>query len=354
MSDLQLIKKRIFEEEKIELILEELGCWGISTEQKGELYVAGLPDGDNDRSVQIRNKEGLSSYIRSKGVKGDIFDIVGYIQFELETEKERHENLHKIKYWLCEQLGYLEYIDEFYKVTSDNYKEKPTFNNWLKKACSIEKNIEVTANKTWDLSLLNEYGIVPYLGWVLEGISPTTQRTFGVGIDVRSDRVTFPVHNKNGELIGVKGRYCGRDKKIEDKYKYLYILPCNKSIEFFNLHRALPYIREQKEVLVVEGAKSTMLLDQWGYKNCISIEGDSLSSDQINLLKSLELDTDFIFIWDKDKDLAFIKEEVSRLNGRKRFAVYDKGNLLNAKDSPTDRGKSVFQKLLGSYKYKIS
>jgi DNA primase len=354
MNDFQLIKKRIFEEEKIEHILEELGCWSVTTEQKGELYVAGLPDGDNDRSVQVRNKEGLSSHIRSKGVKGDIFDIVGYIQFELETEKERTDNLHRIKYWICNLLGYLEFVDEFYRVTSDNYEAKPEYNKWLSKACSSNKSSILQFNKTWCSSILNDYGTVPYMGWLTEGISVRTQKAFGVGIDVRSERVTFPIHNKDGELIGVKGRYCGSDSRIEDKFKYLYIIPCNKSIEFFNLHRALPFIDKYKEVLIVEGAKTTMLLDQWGYKNCISIEGDSLSDDQITLLKTLGLDINFVFIWDKDKSLEFIKEEVQRLQGRKRFAVYDKDNYLTEKDSPTDKGKKVFQTLINSYKYKIS
>jgi DNA primase len=52
LSELHEIKKRIHTEEKIEHVLELLECWGIETEQAGKLFVAGLPDGNNSRSVQ--------------------------------------------------------------------------------------------------------------------------------------------------------------------------------------------------------------------------------------------------------------------------------------------------------------
>jgi DNA primase len=352
LSELQEIKKRIYDEEKIELVLELLDCWGISTEQGGKLYVAGLPDGDNPRSVQIKNTESLISNIRSKGINGSIFDIISYILYESDTEEKRKDTLTKSKFWLCQKLDYHEYIDDFYKETSNKVEEKPKYNKWLSNLCCKKKT--VTENKVISPNELDRFGVIPYKNWLDEGLSVRTQRFFQVGIDVKTERITFPVHNKYGEAIGVKARYIGNDNEIKDRYKYLYLIPCNKSIEFFNFHRALPYILSQKEVIIVEGAKTVMYLHQWGFKNAISIEGDSLSDEQIKILKSLGIDIKYIFVWDKDKDAQFIYNEIHKLKGRLRYSIYDKDDLLADKDSPCDKGKDVWITLYSNYQYKIN
>lgn len=353
MTDLQQIKKRIFEEEKIEELLEMMNCDFIGTEQGGSLYTASLPDGSNRRSVQIKNNKDLNSDIRSRGINGDIFTIVSYIVNNIEGKEDINKDLPRSKQWICEKLGYLEFIDEFYKETMYNYDEKPVpeYNSWLKKIQFKENSVQ--ENEILDEETLNKYQIIPFYGWLKEGISSRTQREFQVGIDVYSDRIIFPVHNRYGELIGVKGRYCGDNKKIEDMYKYIYLDPCNKSIEFFNYHRAIPYITKYKEVIVVEGAKTVMILHTWGYKNVISIEGDSMSDRQINILKELGLDIKIIFAWDKDKDLEYVKKEVSRIHGRQRYAIADIENYLEEKDSPTDKGKSVWERLYNENSYRI-
>ncbi len=351
MSELQQIKNKIFIENRIEEWLEHLGCWGIDTEQNGKLYIAGLPDGENKRSVQIKNNENLSSNIRSRGISGDIYSIVSYIIYDADTEEKIKQCLAKSKYWICNKLNYLEYIDEFYKATSDEDPEKPQYNAWLKKF--NKSQIKLQFNEVRPKEILEWYGVVPYYQWYKEGLNISTQKYFQVGIDVNSERITFPIHNKDGELIGVKGRYCGKNKEIEDKYKYLYLVPCNKSIEFFNLHRALPYIKKMKEVIVVEGGKTTMYLKQWGYPNAISIEGDSLSDVQVHLLKELGLDIKYIFAFDKDKDTKFVKNEVSKLKGRLKFGIFDIDDLLEDKDSPTDKGKEVWETLYHNNIYKI-
>ncbi|WP_080845668.1 DNA primase [Cytobacillus gottheilii] len=353
MSEFQEIKKRIHKEEKIEDLLDLLECWDITKEQSGKLIVAGLPDGDNPRSVQVKNNENLTSNIRSKGIDGDVFFLVSYIIYGSDTKEKFQNTLHKSKFWICQKLGYVEYIDEFYKVTSSQHIEKPTYNSWLKKLKS-QSAVNVNENKVHPYKVYNSFGIIPYKGWIDEGLYPSTQKEFEVGIDVNSERITFTVHNRKGELIGIKGRYCGNDEKIKNQYKYIYLLPCNKSIEFFNFHRALPYIEEKKEVIIVEGGKTTMFLHQWGFKNSISIEGDSLSDYQIKILKELGLDIRFIFAYDKGKDAEFVVKEASKLHGRLRYGIYDVENLLEDKDSPTDKGKEVWEHLYLNNQYKIN
>ena len=352
MSELRQIEAKIYNEERIEELLEELGCWGISTEQGGKLYTAGLPDGENSRSVQIKNNENLNSSIRSRGINGSIFDIVSYIIYGSETKEKFDNTLSRSKFWICTKLNYPEFIDDFYKETSDKDEGKPNFNKWL--SSFGDKNTKSNLkNDVLHTDLFNPNNIIPYYGWYKEGLNIRTQKYFQVSIDVNSERVIFPVHNTDGEIVGVKGRYCGKNQEIESKYKYLYLAPCNKSIELFNFHRALPHIQRLKEVIIIEGAKTSMYLTQWKYPNCVSIEGDSLSPTQVKLLKSLGLDIRFIFALDKDKDAEYVKKEATKLTGRMKYGIIDVEGKLEAKNSPTDQGKGVWEYLYENNKYKI-
>jgi DNA primase len=354
MSDLLQIKQRIYQEKRLYEILTILDCWNIKPEQNGNLYTAGLPDGDNSRSVQIKNNDYLTSYIRSKGINGDIFSVISYIVYNSETEEDIKKNLHRSKYWLCNKLKYYEYIDDFYKLTLDSSEDQVMYTQWLH---NLQKHrnlqIKFTENRVYDGRILKDYVICPNKQWIEEGLDYHTQIEFQIGYDVRSDRIIFPIHNRNGELIAIKGRYIGSDKRIESDFKYIYLYPCNKSIELFNLNRALPYVQQQKEIIIVEGAKTAMFLYQWGYRNVVSIEGDCLSFSQINLLKDLGIDIRYIFAWDKDKDIEFIKSQTQQLQGRLKYAIYDKNHLLSSKNSPHDKGKEVFDHLYKENNYRI-
>lgn len=341
--ELQQLKKRIYENKHIEKILEELNCHHIKPEQSGNLITAGLPDGDNTRSIQIRNCEELYSAIRSRGVDGDIYTIIGYILYETATFEEVKSKLYQIKQWIVNALEY----DDFAFNDFGQAKPKKDFNWWLRPIQKERpKKIEIYKNEIIDERVLNQYINLPWMGWLQDGISIETQREYGIGLDVQSERVTIPIHNKDGKLIGVKGRYVGSDKRTLDEKKYTYLYRCAKSIELFNLHRALPYIKEKKECIVVEGGKSTMLLYSWNVKNAVSIDGDKISPVQVKLLKELGLNVDLIFAFDKDKDKEYILEQIKQIKGRRIFYLFDEDGLFDdPKASPVDNGYDVWNLL---------
>jgi DNA primase len=337
LDDLKLLKKRIYEEEKIEEVLEALDCKYVRRE--GSMYVAALPDGDNRRSVQIRDNEKLTSYIRSKQVSGDIFSIVSYIKHGHTNKSDIDNDVHQAKMWLINLFGYHDILD--------NSKRKDhNWNGWLKdlnkkrkKSADVVK--EVKPNKPIPESTKNDYLMIPYIPWIKEGIKASTQMEFEVGFDWESKRVITLIRNINGELIGVKGRALDD----ENPYKYLYVEPMNKSIELFGLHKTLPYILEKKEIIIFEGYKSVMKSWQYGYKNCASIEGDDISPYQIALIKSLGIDIKIILCFDKDKSEEDVVNQAMRFNNRKVFYVLDE-RYLGEKDSPVDKGVKIWEKLL--------
>lgn len=336
MSDLKLIKEKIYKENRIEEILEKLGCEYIKHEQGGKLITARLPDGRNKRALQVRNNESLTVHIRNRGIKTDIYGLVSYILNECRNQSQMSEDLPYAKDWLIDQI---DFDIGFYKP-----KKRIEYNTWLKPFKNRRKKSIVTENKVLSESIKNNFIMIPYYYWILEGISAETQIEFETGIDLQTKRVVNMVRNKKGELIGVKGR--AMLKEDEEYCKYLYIYNCNKSIELYNLYRALPFIRESRKVLVFEGYKSCMKAHQFGFKNCVSIEGDSISETQARLLKNLGLDIQIVLCYDKDKSVDDIIEQAKKITNRKINAIYDVDNLLEPKMSPVDKGEKVWLELL--------
>lgn len=360
MSELQEIKTRIYEEELIHDILEALECEHVNEEQNGNLIVAQLPrqfQSTNRRTVQVKNNESLTSYIRNKGIRGDIYSIIGYILFDAQVFEDVKNNLFEIKAWLCNLFDWQEYMDEITGIIPQ--KKQKQWNSWLKPFISKKKEKERfeqnlnRKNKAIDKKILTRYIMKPHVEFIKSGINCKTQNLFEIGYDVDTQRVIYPIYdNKGFEIVGIKGRYVGNNKHVADHQKYLYLIPCDKSLLLFNLHRALPFITERKEVLVFESAKSCMLAYQYGYENSISLEGNEMSNVQAFLLK--QLDVNITFCFDKDIEESFIKKQVKLIPNRICFAIIDRENLLEGKDSPIDKDRQTWEFLYFNHKYKIT
>ncbi len=92
-----------------------------------------------------------------------------------------------------------------------------------------------------------------------------------------SGRVVIPIHNEQGELVAYAGRAVDDS---EPRYK----LPAgfHKSVELFNLHRAIGESADGR-VIVVEGFFDCMKVSQAGFP-CVALMGSSLSEAQEELL----------------------------------------------------------------------
>lgn len=346
-NDLPIIKERIYEEGLIEKILEELECEYIKN--VGSRWEAGLPDrfgSRNRRAVQITESPTLPSAIRNKGVSGDIFMVVGYILYETNDFEELRDKLHQVKTWVVNTLGWYEYLE----IRDDFEEEKRDYLAFLR---PIQKRRKKRKHKENLLSkknrVLKEENVYswyirhPHKNFLDDGISVKTQREFEVMFDQETERVVFPIHNSNGELISVKGRYVGRDEYIQEEFKYLYLYHFDKMIELYNLHRALPHIKKTGEVIVFESEKSSMKAHQYGFKNTVAIMGSEISPVQAYLLR--QLDANIIFAFDNDMDLKHIKKQSKQIKTRKTFYIKDTLGLLSEKDSPVDKGEETWKKI---------
>jgi DNA primase len=87
-----------------------------------------------------------------------------------------------------------------------------------------------------------------------KGFKPSTLKRFGAGYDTSYKRVTIPVYNTQGYLVGFTGRTC-----IGDGQKYMVYPPMSPSLYVYNLHRTVGY---SGPVVLVEGPWDVWALRQ--------------------------------------------------------------------------------------------
>lgn len=130
------------------------------------------------------------------------------------------------------------------------------------------------------------------------GFHRDTLYRFEVGYDNWHQRVTFPLRDLKGRLVGISGR--GADGvvpryKIYDKEYQRWQLPQRGQLDrraiMWNADRVYPLVYFEKpsgtKVVVVEGFKACMWLHQCGIKNVVALMGTYLSWEHKWVLERL-------------------------------------------------------------------
>ena len=157
----------------------------------------------------------------------------------------------------------------------------------------------ITENKPLGFELNNLEADHPYL--FERSLSKETIETFGLGFctkGVMRNRIVIPIHNDKGELVAYAGRTPGDPPEGEEKYK----LPkgFRKSLEVFNLNRALKESSEQP-LYIVEGFFDCMRLWQTGLKRVVCLMGSTLSDAQAAaIVRVTHQNSKVVLLFDED------------------------------------------------------
>ena len=102
------IKEYIYDNNKIEYVLEELGMHHIKWHNGGEYITCGMPDGDNPNSTTVYNDSflGVVAYTRDIKDAYGISDIISLVTFVRQCFFTESIN------WLCEMFGLDYYAEE--------------------------------------------------------------------------------------------------------------------------------------------------------------------------------------------------------------------------------------------------
>lgn len=338
--DIRLMKEYILDNSYTPFILENLGCHHIK--DKGEYITCGNPDGDNANAVTVYLNANLTvvNYTRSLNSEKksqDIFDLAGfYLNLNFfETVKQ-----------ICDWIDL-----DYYKDWDEDLPESLSITKML-----IEMN---SGNETEDEDILlkpiSENILSYYYPYVNDffaddNISYSTQRIFEVGYDDCTNRITIPIRDELGNLVGVKGRLL-KNELDDNDLKYLYIEKCCRSQILYGLHLTYPYIQREKCVYICESEKGVMQLYDMGVYNAVATGGKKVSQAQIDKLSRLCVT--LIFCFDKDVEQLEIEELADRfIENIDIYALIDSDNILDNKESPTDTPQK-FKRLNERYKYKI-
>lgn len=157
--------------------------------------------------------------------------------------------------------------------------------------------IEPVASEPLDEAFLGLFDYCPQ-GLLDEGYDQETLRKFDIGFDEKHMRITFPLRDLRGRLVGISGRSVINATPRYKVYDYEYKdfgLPMRKTEKralLYNAHTILPQFAFETDpsaryVVVTEGFKSTLRVFQAGVHNVTGILGSYMSNEQQWVLERL-------------------------------------------------------------------
>ena len=265
--------------------------------------------------------EGLDGYVKAKKVDERkeailkcLADLNLYYQFALNTPEGK------------EGLDYLENrkldasIRSKYKLGYAYKDGKATINFLQKKGHSI-KTIEDTG--------------------IAKMISP------GVYKDMNEGRVTFPIFNIDGNVIGFSARQLVKDenspKYINSPETYVF----HKTNNLYNYHIAKEAARLKGYIYICEGFMDIYALSKIGIDAAVATMGTALTSEHINLLRILNVEVRLCLDGDLPGQRAMMKIANDLAKENINFRVVDnQGSSLDPDEILNQEGKEALEAYL--------
>lgn len=121
--------------------------------------------------------------------------------------------------------------------------------------------------------------------------------------DFYNSRVTFPIHNLSGKVIGFGARTLSQNKKVPKYINSPESEIYNKRKVLYGMYHAKNDIRKKDNCFLVEGYTDVIRMSTEGIPNVVAASGTSLTEDQVRLIKRFSPNITMIF----DGDPAGIK-----------------------------------------------
>ena len=305
--------------------------------QNNEIRFA-IAEGHNSSAIRIKLKNNDNLYVQDfvRNVLNDFGKSCDLISYIIKTKNTDFVTVIKA---IKNVLG----IDSVYEFTS----QKSVFGGFYNR---IKHSHTELIAKIHPEGVLNDYLNVYSANFCRDYIDFETQDKFQIGYDIDSQRITIPIRNQYGELIGVKGRATWETNEKESKY--LYIIPCPMSTTLFGYCQNYDFLCQADTIYIGESEKFVMQAYSYGYRTCLALGSNSLSATQCKIL--LELNPkNIVFMLDKGLDPQNTIVNVKKLSLFTRmFDIKIKwwdwrnNTYIPDKASPTDFGKEIFEDII--------
>lgn len=278
-------------------------------------------------------------------------------------------------YTECDALNIFQFLKTYYKTRNIEY-------DWYQDILEVVKNCTISKD-IHDFSIKREkYSdkykkqqapkLVEYpsellqifekrypVEWLNDGITRAAMDKFNILYSISQNKIIIPHYDIKGRLIGIRGRALN-DWEVEAGAKYMPVQIEGKwykhplSLNLYGLNKTRVNIKRTGIVYLFESEKSTLQLEGFNMLNCsAAVCGSNFNKYQLKLLMKYCRPKEIVICFDKEEEPGqdkYFNKLYSICEKYKNYCnfsfIYDRENLLDMKDSPTDKGEEVFRQLL--------
>lgn len=332
---------------------------------------------ESDRIIELMQKLGADRYVE----KDDciIFPTICHNISASDASMKLYyykDNKFFYCYTQCSAMSIFKFLEEYYKTREIDY-------DWyndiylVAKNCALTKSIEGFARVQYqslkdryrkkEQPILKEYqaGVLEIfqktypVEWLNDGISKEAMDKFNILYYPIQNKIIIPHYSIEDKLIGIRGRALNLDE-IEKVGKYLplqieqtwYKHPLSLNLYGLNVNK--DNIKKYKRVFVFESEKSVLQFESFKQPHCaVAVCGSAFNKYQLNLLLKYCSPKEVILCFDneekqnEEKYFNKLYKICQKYNNYVNMSfIYDRQNLTEKKDSPSDKGEEIFNKLI--------
>ena len=263
-------------------------------------------------------------------------------------------------YYECRNISY-DWYEDIYKVILDcsNFNPNLTFApkkyQPMRDTYSAPERIQLP---TYPNGIIDVFTKFYPAEWLNDGITKTSMDKFNIRYSSPQNKIIIPHYNPDGQLIGIRGRALN-EWEVENVGKYMPVQIQGKwyshplSLNLYGLNNTKENIKRTGICFLVEAEKSVLQMESWDFANCsAAVCGSQFNKHALKLLIQTAHPREIIICFDKEEKPGhdeYFNKLYSMGKKYQNYAdfsfIYDRENLLDMKDSPTDKGAEVFWKL---------
>ena len=262
-------------------------------------------------------------------------------------------------YYECRQIEYNWYEDIYQVIlncsATKTVGEKQVYHSIRDKYKKRQSKELPCYNK----NVLDVFSKYYPIEWLNDNISKAAMDKFNILYSSSQNKIIIPHYDINNNLVGIRGRALDT-WEVENIGKYLpvkieqtwYKHPL--SMNLYGLKENKEHIKENGYVYLFESEKSVLQCESFSQPNCaVAVCGSNFNKFQLNLLLKECNPKEIIICFDKEENKGEEKYFNKLWNLCKKYInycnfsfIYDREGLLDMKDSPSDKGEKVFNKLV--------
>lgn len=336
--DTTSLKEYIFNNNKVEFVLDKIGCKSIKYHSSKNFYSATNYNGDNTGAVNVYNTKYLLIHNWTRESEfDDLSDIISLVQYNKK----------------CSFVDAVKYIHNILGLELTQYKKEEKkekldplaiFKNAISRHRAIVDVAEIQAIKE---EAINDYVPFLYIDWLREGVMPWAAKKFGLAYSYKYHRVVIPIRYwLDGTLVGFNQRTTVENYEELGIRKYFLTASYRKSLNLYGLWENREEIEDKRTVVICESEKSVLKRYSRNDGTCVALQGKKLSEEQRRIIIGLNVN-EVIIALDNDVQIEEIRHICEQFYHIRNVSyVKDRWNLLGDKDAPADAENKVYNFLI--------